>query len=873
MQAASRGRTSRGSRFEFPPSAPRSKSSALSPPTVIVIDDDEDDAVVLPLCIKAETARQHAVSTSPGQELFTPPQPIPQRKRPRSDQGDGQPSTNKRRLSTTPLPKLNEQQQQAVTSSIHKPSLIIAGAGSGKTTVLQERVRHMIQRGVPPSEILVVTFSRKAAEDLKRRLVQSGMPGADKVTALTFHGYCFRLIMQNYHRLGFTAPPTVWGDASDIRAVVKEAIRKASLDTARQQAIRWLHGINGLNLHSSWEDVLQAVRTRYPDLYARCTAQADGTLQAEKVQSETRQRKTTEKQAQGAHTAAGKGVDSASSLKAALERACLMEVCTRVYDALYQHCMKKEQQEPRAGDVPGTKTVKQMKGHLSLCKGHGHVASMYDAPGDEFGAVWRAYQDILHSCNAVDYDDLLSLAVELLSTDQVLARERDRFQMLLVDEFQDCNAAQIALVELLQKGRGFVTAVGDNMQSIYGFRGADHRSFQLFERAFAPQTGPSIRRPLDVNHRSRPEILQAANAAAAGTQPAYVRDKVMKEKPFFEIDKVKDAMAHLHLIVNLHDDVAFQRLLERPPKRLGGTFQDRLKREQAALALQQHKTHVSLHDAAISLNEGGSLTAAVGKNLNALLRFLDEARVECHGMSPSQALSYLLKRSGYLEWQKKQNDKRSKDKQQRHQSKVTRLQPGDSDGSGGDDDDQVGDGFSSDEEDEQSTWCQGTAGLPGPLCTRRTGSGCRQKQQGVYIGTVHSAKGLEWDAVWVRSHEGFGELPFPYREPQDLPPPPVVSHPHLVHVSNRLADREEHDAEGQRLVYVALTRAREHLFLYTERSNFEFDSDYWGPHKVAHEPSPFVRKIRRNAPGCCEVKARMTCKEIAAGMPRDWQHV
>lgn len=88
------------------------------------------------------------------------------------------------------------------------------------------RVKYMMQEGVHPSNILMVTFSRKAADDLKKRLVSS-LPAAEKVTAQTFHGFCFRLIIQNHQRLGFTARPTIWGDDKDIRAIVKEAIRYA----------------------------------------------------------------------------------------------------------------------------------------------------------------------------------------------------------------------------------------------------------------------------------------------------------------------------------------------------------------------------------------------------------------------------------------------------------------------------------------------------------------------------------------------------------------------------------------------------------------------------------------------------------------------
>ncbi|KAK9791146.1 hypothetical protein WJX73_001259 [Symbiochloris irregularis] len=994
---------------DFLPNTSRQDASASAAP-VGAVQRTDDNALTMPC--QHQEGSQHAVPTSPLADIFTASPADAHRKRP----GSGlQSAAIRRRLDFPPLRNLNELQRKAAYSPIDKPSLIVAGAGTGKSTVMVVRAQHGVQQG------------------------------ADQITASTFHGYSYRLVNQYQHLLGFKGPLTIWGDAKDIRAIVKEAIRKASLDAARQQALKWLPGSWGLTPKSTWEDILKAVHTHDSGMYNRCKVEADRAMQNEKKKQDAKQQRISFSKAEGGAQTAGKGVDSKAALRAALHRASLMERCMLVYDELcLLHTGTRQPPKMRAGDVPAKKAVTDMKRWISMCKSHGHVVSMYEGPGRAFGMIWRAYQDILLSCNAVDFDDLLAMAVQLLSThDYVLASERARYKMMLVDEFQDCNPAQIALVELLQKGRGFVTAVGDNMQSIYGFRGADHRCFQLFEEAFAPQAGPDCMRPLLNNYRSTPEIIAVANAAAAGTQcfphkvlvaskpscnnPVQllsyshsehaaqqivremkalnakempyenmavlmysvkndradrtealttelrrkaIKHQVMKEKPFFAREPVKDAMAHLKLVMNPHDDIAFERLLPKPPKTLSKEFLAKLKKEQFALAeQQQNRAHVSLSNAAVSLRNAPGPPSVQWTKLKEYLRFLDKARDQCLSMTPSQALSYLVKKSGYLAWLQKRNDKQAKGKQQRQHAKVTQRQPGDSDESSGDDEDDYGDGVSSDEEEEQGPgstavdqelqradkrlhqlYCmavrfekewrnpqvvaddapaepgpaslqssdaasvtepsmevasmpalaeQALQGLPDdpqqPTCVEQRPVGpeplldflshcaldtpdpCDAKskqQQGVYIGTVHSAKGLEWDAVWVRAHQGFCELPPPYQRPKDEPPSPIAAHPYLRNASEEIvADQEEHEAEGQRLVYVALTRAKQHMYIYTQRNEKALCSDFWTPDHVDNHPPDFVRKIKARASTSCEVKVVQTRRESALGMPADWQHV
>ena len=280
---------------------------------------------------------------------------------------------------------LNPEQLKAVTTT-EGALLILAGAGTGKTRVITARVAYMISQGTPPEEILAVTFTNKAAKEMRERL-SSMVEKAElkKVTMSTFHALCVRILRQDIDRLGYKKNFTIY-DEADQSGLVKKII-------------------------------------------------------------------------------------------------------TRLL-------AKDERLEPNLA-----------KSMISKAKNMGCSAP----PSDQtlIGAVFAKYQQELKNLNAVDFDDLLLLAVKLLNEDaEACERWSARFKYVMVDEFQDTNGLQMELVTLLAGNSPNVCVVGDDDQSIYGWRGADVSNILEFEQHFK---NPTIVK-LEQNYRSTNRILTTANS-------------------------------------------------------------------------------------------------------------------------------------------------------------------------------------------------------------------------------------------------------------------------------------------------------------------------------------------------------------------------
>jgi DNA helicase II / ATP-dependent DNA helicase PcrA len=294
-----------------------------------------------------------------------------------------------------PLAGLNPAQREAVVH--HRgPLLVLAGAGSGKTRVLTTRIARLIQHhGVPPREILAVTFTNKAAGEMRERIARLLGAAPQGLWAGTFHAIGARFVRENAAALGRTPQFTIY-DEDDALATVKRVMERLRL--------------------SPREHAPQAVLSQISD--------------------------------------------AKNALVTPLE-----------YTALARDPLRK-------------------------------VAA----------AVYEQLEDALRAQNAVTFDDLLVLPVRLLEADpDRLARYRARFQWLLVDEYQDTNRAQYRLVALLAGAEGNVAVVGDDDQSIYGWRGADVRNILDFERDFP--SAAVVR--LEENYRSAPPILALANTVIA----------------------------------------------------------------------------------------------------------------------------------------------------------------------------------------------------------------------------------------------------------------------------------------------------------------------------------------------------------------------
>src|SRR5215471_10638158 len=289
------------------------------------------------------------------------------------------------------LATLNEPQRAAVLHT-EGPLLVIAGAGSGKTRVLTHRVAHLIRAcGVKPNEILAITFTNKAAGEMRERLERMLGQTARAIWILTFHAACGRMLRHEAQRLGYTSSFTIYDDQDQVR------LAKACLEELGKDPKRF----------------------------------------------------------------------SPRGIHAQISRA------------------KNELVSPEQ--------------YL------GQVASFWDQTVAE---TYELYQRRLHASNAVDFDDLLMLTVEVLERfPDALARWRKAFRYVLVDEYQPTDRAQYRLLQLLRSEHGNVCAVGAPDKSIYAFRGADIRNIMEFERDF-PGTRVIA---LEQNYRSTNRILRAAN--------------------------------------------------------------------------------------------------------------------------------------------------------------------------------------------------------------------------------------------------------------------------------------------------------------------------------------------------------------------------
>jgi DNA helicase-2/ATP-dependent DNA helicase PcrA len=282
---------------------------------------------------------------------------------------------------------LNPEQQKAVLTT-EGPLLILAGAGTGKTRVITARVAHLIAEGVDPANILAVTFTNKAANEMRERLaLMVEKTKAKKVLMSTFHALCVRILRTGIERLGYKRNFSIY-DEGDTTGLIKKIIARTA-------------------------------------------------AQDEKLD-------------------------------------------------------------------PGL-----AKALISKAKNSGWREP---APGDEkslAGAVFARYQMELKALNAVDFDDLLLLSVQLLEEHEEVRRQwQERFRYLMVDEFQDTNSLQLRLVSQLADERMNVAVVGDDDQSIYGWRGAEVTNILEFESHFP---NPTVVK-LEQNYRSTNPILQTANA-------------------------------------------------------------------------------------------------------------------------------------------------------------------------------------------------------------------------------------------------------------------------------------------------------------------------------------------------------------------------
>jgi DNA helicase-2/ATP-dependent DNA helicase PcrA len=488
----------------------------------------------------------------------------------------------------TYLADLNPAQREAVLHT-EGPLLVIAGAGSGKTRVLTYRVAHLVNAvGVRPNEILAITFTNRAAAEMRDRLERLLGDTSRRSWILTFHSASGRILRREAERLGFRSNFTIYDQADQVR-LVKQILESEGYDPKRFVP-RGIHA----QISNAKNQLVG------PDEY------------------------------------------------------------------------------------------------------RSRVSSFYD---QTVADVYERYQKRLHASNAVDFDDMLYLTVQVLERFPD-ARERwqKAFRYVLVDEYQDTNHAQYRLLQLLAEQHRNVCAVGDPDQSIYAFRGADIRNVLEFERDF-----PGARTiPLEQNYRSTNHILGAANGVishnrerkeknlwselgdgepvrvvevedehaearyvAAGiaslveegingdevavfyrtnAQSRVLEDILVRQgigyqviggPRFYERAEIKDVVAYLQAIDNPYDAVSLARIANRPRRSIGDTTLARLQSHADSLG-------ISLWEAMADPEAAGCASAATRAvaGFHSLMQSLQAGAME---LGVPDLIEKVLERSGYLE--------------------------------------------------------------------------------------------------------------------------------------------------------------------------------------------------------------------------------
>jgi ATP-dependent DNA helicase UvrD/PcrA len=626
------------------------------------------------------------------------------------------------------LADLNPAQREAVLTT-EGPLLVIAGAGSGKTRVLTHRVAHLLAtQGVKPNEILAITFTNKAAGEMRERLERMLGHVARAIWILTFHSACGRIFRREAQRLGYRSTFTIYDQADQVR-LVKQCLEELERDPKR---------FTPRGIHS---------------------------------------------------------------------------VISREKNNLVGPVQFRER-----------------------------VSSFYD---QTVADVYELYQRKLFASNAVDFDDLLYLTVDVLERfPEALERWRRAFRYILVDEYQDTNHAQYRLLQLLASEHRNLCAVGDPDQSIYAFRGADIRNILDFERDF-PGTQTIA---LEQNYRSTNAILRAANAVIENNserKPKHLFSDLGEGEPveaievedehaearfvaarvaalveegfsgsevavfyrmnaqsrvledvlvrqgiayqviggprFYERAEIKDVIAYLQVIDNPSDAVSLMRIANRPRRGIGDSSIARLVTFADAQAIW-------LWDALPRADEAG-VGAAPLKSVKQLHTLLASLMAQAQDLSVPELVERVLEQSGYLPALEAERTIEAQGRIENLQELVSVAR----------------EYLENAQEPSLSSFLQEISLYSDQDAMRGDGSL-------VTLMTLHNAKGLEFRAVFVI---GMEEGLFPHAR----------------------AIEEQGIEEERRLCYVGMTRAQERLCLTHASSRMLFGN------RAYNLPSRFLDEL------------------------------
>lgn len=640
------------------------------------------------------------------------------------------------------LDNLNKEQREAV-QTIQGPLLVLAGAGSGKTKLLTSRIAYLIQNGVKPRNILAVTFTNKAAKEMKERL--GNILGENVVKYMwvgTFHGICGRILRENIENYSFQSGKRLDKnfsiyDENDSNAVIKQVIKKLNLDDKVYQP-------------KLVKSVISNAKNKMQDAYTFATFARD--FKSQKI-----------------------------------------------------------------------------------------------------AAIYEEYENALNNNNAIDFDDMLLLTVKLLEqSKEVRQLYYDRFQHILVDEFQDTNMAQYKLINMLYTNlepeipdERSLCVVGDVDQSIYSWRGADYTIILNFQKDF--KKTKLIK--LEQNYRSTANILNVANAIIENNtervdkvlysqkgdgelidyyeaqdeadEANFIASRIKQDSggdynryailyrtnsqsraleeacmaagipyriygglKFYDRKEIKDIIAYLKLIYNPDDSQSFRRIVNVPKRAIGDTTVK-------ALSDFADSKDVSLFEAIKEIEES-ELSPRVQSKLKDFAELILKFKNAVGSYSLQEFVTLVIEKSGYLAELQSQNTPESEADIENLQELVN-----------------VAGEFVPEESDNALGEFLQQVALVSDL------DGMDDISNNVTLMTLHSAKGLEFPIVFLA---GCDEGVFPHQRTFNIP-----------------SEMEEE----RRLMYVGVTRAEEKLYLSSAKRR-----QMWGEYKY-YNPSRFIDEIPR----------------------------
>ena len=628
------------------------------------------------------------------------------------------------------LKGLNDKQYEAVVNT-EGPCLVIAGAGSGKTKVLTHKIAYLMgEKNILPWNILAITFTNKAAKEMKERIELLVGDAAKDMWIGTFHSICVRILRKFIDRIGFDSSFIIF-DSTDQKTMIKQILKDLQLDD-----------------------------------------------------------------------------------KIFTDRSVMSEISNA----------KNEMLEPETYAV----------------KAHG------DFRKERIAEVYERYQKRLKENNAIDFDDIINYTIKILMENpDVLQYYSNKFEYVLVDEYQDTNKSQFTLVTMLASKHGNITAVGDNDQGIYSFRGADISNILNFEKDFP---GTKIIK-LEQNYRCTGNILKVANAVIKNNEVKYdkklwtendvgnlpkvfsadneydegryiaeqIEHLIREEKykysdfavlyrmntqsraieeilrreaipykivgglKFYERKEIKDIISYLRLVQNSADNLSLNRVINEPKRGIGKTSLDKI----AQIA---GENNISMYQVIKNADVYG--LNRVYLNSREFIDCMESIIAKKDELTISELVKKILKDTGYTRALENENTIEA-------ENRIANLE----------------EFLNVAVEFEEESADNGLSDFLEGITLSSDLDNMEETEESVTLMTLHSAKGLEFPVVFL---VGMEEGIFPgYKS---------------------IGEQKELEEE-RRLCYVGVTRAKENLFLTNSKQRTTFGSTTHNP------PSRFLQEI------------------------------